>query len=359
LYPNKHTDDDDDDDDLTTNNTAGGSVQQLKANHERVEDYGYTSINQHVKPLIVLDVNGILCHRYRKRDIPQDISSAIQTASMKELFPVEAGGDHDDKTRISTSIRQRFYRDSIANIAKTPIIPRSDLKRFLRLLHDHFTLAVWTSAKEANANSLVNVLFPADIARQLLFIWNQDHCDVDTSKGNDAHQGMNLNLANANEIVTDKNEMAPHKVHRKQPYKKVIFIKRIQKVWDEYPMFNESNTLLIDDSPEKCPLEHKLNTLHPPPIFGLNEVSLESLVLSTHYSIDTESSNLKTNQQGHNALSFDQYSDELNQQRQFLFFQRLAKHFEILSLYRTKDDERQHLARFLKQYGRSHMNWRG
>jgi len=356
LYPNKHTDA------KANNNNTTGPADDLKANYDRPKPYGNANIpnnKQHVKPLIVLDVNGILCHRYRKREIPQDISSAIRNASMKELFPSEDKGDTSP-----VSIRQRFYRDSIANIAKTPIIPRSDLNHFLRLLNDHFTLAVWTSAKEANANSLVEVLFPTDIARQLLFIWNQDQCDVDRDH-DDTRQGVvNHNLVtsehsnhtNVNEIVAEKNEMMAPTVHRKQPYRKIIYIKRLQKVWDEYPLFNKSNTLLIDDSPEKCPMEYKLNTLHPPPIFGLNQVALESLVLSTHYNSETESSNL--NDKGHHGLSFDQYSDELNQQRQFLFFQRLAKHWESLSP-RTEDDKCQHLVRFLEQYGKTHMNWRG
>lgn len=117
-----------------------------------------SSISHDKKPLLVLDVNGILCHRYRKREIPQDILAAVQNSSLEELFPTEQqhpnqkDGEHHQKsnspsTTNNINIRHYLYRDSIANIAKTPIIPRSDVEKFLRLLDAHFTLAVWTSGE--------------------------------------------------------------------------------------------------------------------------------------------------------------------------------------------------------------------
>ena len=75
----------------------------------------------HVKPLIILDVNGILCHRLRHK------SQELQ------LSPASCGG---------SSKHTVTYRPSIGHIANTDIIPRSDLHQFLTSLSKNFSLAV-------------------------------------------------------------------------------------------------------------------------------------------------------------------------------------------------------------------------
>ena len=72
----------------------------------------------HVKPLIILDVNGILCHRLRHK--PQGLQSA----------------SHGRSKRIIT------FRQSIGHVANTDIVPRSDLHQFLTSLNNSFSLAV-------------------------------------------------------------------------------------------------------------------------------------------------------------------------------------------------------------------------
>jgi carboxy-terminal domain RNA polymerase II polypeptide A small phosphatase len=140
------------------------------------------------KPLLILDLNGILCHRLRnKKDSPI-------------LKPEED-----------------YYRSPMAKIANTPIIPRPDLDDFLNFVDQHFALAIWTSAKSKNATNLVQTLVPEHIKARLLFVWAQHDCECD-----------------------DPNVADPN------------FIKDLQKVWDKFPVWNERSTLLIDDSPEKC-----------------------------------------------------------------------------------------------------------
>lgn len=87
----------------------------------------------YVKPLIVLDLNGILCHRIR-----------------------------ESKQSAMTNTR---YKTSLGRIANTEVIPRSDLTMFLQLLNSHFTLAVWTSATSKTAKGLVKMLFPEEIRK--------------------------------------------------------------------------------------------------------------------------------------------------------------------------------------------------
>lgn len=70
----------------------------------------------HVKPLIILDINGILCHRIRT----SKSSSPTSNRTSKQLS----------------------YRPAVARVANTDVVPRSDLLQFLLLLQNYFCLAV-------------------------------------------------------------------------------------------------------------------------------------------------------------------------------------------------------------------------
>jgi len=216
----------------------------------------------HIQPLLVLDLNGILCHRIRRHKMTHPISS---------------------------------YRSSIAHIATTPIIPRTNINEFLTFLDQHFCLAVWTSAKAKTATQLIQKLIPSDIAQRLLFVWAQHHCDS---------------------IHTDDND-GP------------IFEKDLSQVWKEYPLWNVSNTLLMDDSPDKCTRWHE-NAIHPPPLDGL----------------------LATN-------------DEMNVQRQQIFLEELVQHWTDCNVTQVWDEESgdatlsdsTQQVRFLQEHAVEHMGW--
>ncbi|KAK1745002.1 hypothetical protein QTG54_004293 [Skeletonema marinoi] len=60
----------------------------------------------HVKPLIILDVNGILCHRLRQKYQELQLSPASYRRTIS-------------------------FRPSIGHVANTDIVPRSDLHQFL------------------------------------------------------------------------------------------------------------------------------------------------------------------------------------------------------------------------------------
>ncbi|CAB9496025.1 expressed unknown protein [Seminavis robusta] len=95
----------------------------------------------YTQPLLVLDINGILCHRIRSN----------------HKLPVK-------------------YRRATCAVACTPVIPRPQLTSFLTFLDAHFCLAVWTSAHAKTAKHLVAGLFPPAIASRLLFVWGQNRC---------------------------------------------------------------------------------------------------------------------------------------------------------------------------------------
>ena len=208
----------------------------------------------HVKPLIVLDLNGILCHRVRK--------------SREDLYP------------------HLQYRPSPICIANTPIIPRIYLRHFLTFLDAHFTLAIWTSAKSKTAKLLVSLLIPEEISRKLLFVWAQHHCNVIYGEA--------------------------------EP----IFVKNLEKVWGDYPLWNSSNTLIMDDSPDKCPVVR--SALHPPALHG--KVSGDDSLIS----------------------------DKDNESRQMSFFQDLTIFFSTGEVKKPEDFQA-----FLKKSASGHMGWRG
>jgi NLI interacting factor-like phosphatase len=158
----------------------------------------------HVQPLLVLDLNGIVCHRIRKKPGSPWLPSNAYRPALDKI------------------------------IAMTPIIPRPDLGAFLEFLDHHFCLAIWTSAKAKTAKALVQELFPTAITKRLLFVWAQHNCDAEQTQGD----------------VAD-----------------VIYRKDLGKVWREFPLWNQHNTLQLDDSPEKCRTWQE-NVVHPPALNG-------------------------------------------------------------------------------------------
>ena len=97
-------------------------------------------------------------------DIPEFILNIVRPEiDMGEGASISSIGNGQD-ANWKRRIRKTIYRQSCGNVAGTPIIQRTDLNSFLSFLDQHFTLAVWTSAKKRTADSLVDLLFPRDIA---------------------------------------------------------------------------------------------------------------------------------------------------------------------------------------------------
>lgn len=311
----------------------------------------------HVKPLIVLDLNGILCRRVRYDRIQQQQN---EEAAMTGIVPAPIQ-----------------FRPAIGHVAGTPVIARTDLWYMLSYLDANFTLAVWTSAKMRTARILIQMLFPPDIANRLLFVWGQDKCDVKTvatntvkerncdnsGEGEEGHDNEEKNDSdidnnvNKNDKVSDNAAATTSSAPSSST--ETIFGKSLGKVWAKYPLWDETNTLLVDDSPEKAQ-RWIGNTLHPPPILGT--------------AADDDTSE-KTNHDLANAIG------------QRVFFQKLVEYWQgiqrrhgasgnddddddgrfysMLALESSehrrqrKKIERQKLYEFLKGHGSCHMGWRG
>lgn len=394
----------------------------------------------HVKPLIVLDLNGVLCHRIRKNNL---------TSPKYQI-------ENISNPKIS-------FRPAIGHVANTDIIPRSDLVPFLNYLNDHFSLAVWTSATRKTAHSLVDLLFPPNVRQRLVFVWSRSFCNlVETASLESAlndvsvlgHNNRDANTDDSNievvnqladvedrvdenlhdlspseakkvklekvkqmeactehKIVLDENfmgdekkEFSPEDVNRstgtinqttiekgdtsvdckgiasasksneiddqenkasiaecssikntcirdktkninkrrKKSSKRTSIshegltaIKSLGKVWMEFPLWNHSNTLLLDDSPEKCPKQFRGNALHPPSIRGTFSIPFGEAGRG-----DEKISEDGNTQGSHapNEKAID--ADDANQKAQQKFFELLAKHWEQPSPFRMGSDVR-------------------
>ncbi len=384
----------------------------------------------HVKPLIVLDLNGILCHRIRKNDLS---SPKIHVENI-------------DHSKIS-------FRPSIGHVANTDIIPRSDLFPFLNYLNDHFSLAVWTSATRRTALSLVNILFPPNVRQRLVFVWSRNFCNlvktaslesalnddngfgheneeadasitdvsnqladneasghetlqaVDpseakrvkiesvkqieactqhnmvleetsmrveekanslddmnrftgsnnrTTTGNDGcMEGKNIACAlksnqsigqstkssvaqssNINHDNTRNTKRRRKKTkHTSSSHEGLTAIKSLGKVWLEFPLWNNSNTLLLDDSPEKCPKQFRGNALHPPSIRGTCTIPFDE---AENGDRKISGDSMNQGSPASNDCAID--DDNANQKTQQQFFELLAKHWEKPSPFHMGND---------------------
>jgi len=310
----------------------------------------------HVKPLIVLDLNGILCHRIRDKNILNTKSSSM-------------------------------YRPSLGTVSKTEVIPRSDLQEFLSLLNHNFSLAVWTSATRKTARMLIQLLFPEEIRDRLVFVWHRNFCNlVETSENTSSSTEEKQPIETSEECNTpssrkrrrrsnksridkllcspvndnddedddntndlDQNSSATKCVKQKASannaatcHSDVTAIKSLSKVWSAYPLWDETNTILLDDSREKCPTQHSANALHPLSIRG------------TITACNNEDSAIEKD-----VKSKDSYSiiddDETNQKSQYAFFELLAKHWSSKATSPPADM----LMCFLKEHANEHnMGWK-
>lgn len=162
------------------------------------------TINEDVKSkkkLLIFDVNGLLADIVSPR--PQDVKADIY-------------------------------------IPKRAVFKRPFLEDFLRFCFNRFKVAIWSSRTTMVLDPVVNFLF-RDLKKNLLFIWDASRCSKTGSK-----------------TIEDK-------------HKPMVF-KDLRKLWkingpDDAWLkgnFDESNTLLLDDSPYKALLNPKHTAIFPP-----------------------------------------------------------------------------------------------
>ncbi|CAN4100370.1 unnamed protein product [Withania somnifera] len=144
------------------------------------------------RKLLVLDVNGLLADIVPLKCVPYSLETNI-IVSGKAVF------------------KRPFHDD------------------FLQFCFERFNVGVWSSRIKRNMELVLDFLF-GDAKHKLLFCWDQSHC-TDTGFP-----------------VVGRRRTKP------------IILKKLKKLWDKYEPdlpwergeYDESNTLLLDDSPHKA-----------------------------------------------------------------------------------------------------------
>ncbi|KAI5432279.1 uncharacterized protein LOC127128663 isoform X2 [Lathyrus oleraceus] len=151
---------------------------------------------------------------------------------------------------VSHPFPKKIKRDAM--IAKKALFKRPFCSEFLNFCFEKFDVAVWSSRMEKNVNSIINHLL-GNMSQRLIFCWNISQC----TKTNIKALGNN--------------------------HKLVVF-KDLRRIWDKYypdlpwekGYYNESNTLLLDDSPYKGLLNPPHNSIYPP-TFSCRQLNDSSL----------------------------------------------------------------------------------
>ncbi|KAI3813263.1 hypothetical protein L1987_17983 [Smallanthus sonchifolius] len=123
-------------------------------------------------------------------------------------------------------------------ISKRAIFRRPFLDDFLRFCFERFDVAIWSSRTRKILDPVVDYLL-GDLKKKLVFVWDLSHCTNSSAKS----------LENRH---------------------KFIVFKKLRKIWEENGhiasingYYDESNTLLLDDSPYKALLNPKHTGIFP------------------------------------------------------------------------------------------------
>ncbi|OVA01145.1 NLI interacting factor [Macleaya cordata] len=116
----------------------------------------------------------------------------------------------------------------LVDIGKRSFFKRPFCDDFLQFCFEKFNVGVWSSRTKENVNRVVDFVM-GDLKQNLLFCWDMSHC---TETG----------------FRTIENRYKP------------LVLKELKKLWDKHEHslpwekgnYNESNTLLLDDSPYKA-----------------------------------------------------------------------------------------------------------
>ncbi|CAK8540749.1 unnamed protein product [Lathyrus sativus] len=151
---------------------------------------------------------------------------------------------------VSHPFPKKIKRDAM--IAKKALFKRPFCSEFLNFCFEKFDVAVWSSRLEKNVNNIIDHLL-GNMSQRLIFCWNISQCTT----------------TNINTLGNDR---------------KLVVFKDLRRIWDKYypdlpwekGYYNESNTLLLDDSPYKGLLNPPHNSIYPPTFNcrQLNDTSL-------------------------------------------------------------------------------------
>ncbi|CAK9324977.1 unnamed protein product [Citrullus colocynthis] len=130
-------------------------------------------------------------------------------------------------------------RKADINIARRAVFKRPFYLDFMKFCFERFEIGIWSSRNRKNVSRMVDYLM-GDMKHRLLFCWDLSHCT-------------------ASKFNTLENK-----------HKRLVF-KQLRRVWEKQDPnlpwkqgeYNESNTLLVDDSPYKSLLNPPYTAVFP------------------------------------------------------------------------------------------------
>ncbi|WVZ21336.1 hypothetical protein V8G54_008658 [Vigna mungo] len=184
------------------------SLDTVRDSHLKISQFSLdrSGLGNPKKKLLILDVNGLLA----------DFVSIYDTRT-----------------------RYRREREPDFILKGRKVYKRPFCEDFLQFCFDRFHVGVWSSRAKCNVDEAIKFLMGKS-ASKLLFCWNQSHCTT-------------------TEFTTVED------IH------KPLVLKELKKLWEkeepdlpwEKGEFNESNTLLLDDSPYKALMNPTHSAIFP------------------------------------------------------------------------------------------------
>lgn len=156
-----------------------------------------------MRPLFVLDLNGTLLER-------------LTTSTAKQAY--RSNPHHNPASAYDLTVNG------------TQIVLRPHLHHLMRCLIIHGDVAVWTSMTSKNATAICKAVLGQ---YRLQFVWTQEECELVERGGGSGG------------------------------FVKPLMRKPLDKIWRAFPdLYNNKNTIMIDDSREKILEAHQGNHLH-------------------------------------------------------------------------------------------------
>ncbi|XP_031394385.1 uncharacterized protein LOC116205846 isoform X2 [Punica granatum] len=124
-------------------------------------------------------------------------------------------------------------------IARRAVFKRPFCTDFMKFCFERFDVGIWSSRTRKNVEKVVDYLM-GDMKRNLLFCWDLSHC-------------------------------TPTRFNTLENRHKALVFKEVRRIWEKYDpnlpwergYYNESNTLLLDDSPYKALLNPPHTAIFP------------------------------------------------------------------------------------------------
>lgn len=190
------------------------------------QDWSYQRIDEIIYGIeSILTENSIHATHQRKMRLALDILKGIEITTTKKLLIFDLNGVLVESEFVPNMEEKREGWTRVGKSLRRPFPFAITL--FERLFSEegkkHFRVALWSSVFVSNLEKTVKGCFP-QFEKDFLFLYGQEQC---------------LSQENPNFDKNDKNS------------KPTLFWKVLDRVWDEFPQFNKTNTTIIDDSAQK------------------------------------------------------------------------------------------------------------